>query len=70
MNYKDLEFIIEYFLNDINISHDLIKKLIKDKKMDLLQIIFKKFKFYDNDLILNLLFHYRNKTPMSTSYLI
>jgi len=49
----------------MNISSKLIKKLIRDRNVHLLDI--NHFKFYDNDFILQLLMVFKNKTTMSTS---
>ena len=54
----------------MSLSSNLIKELMKDNKITLLDIIFNHLKFYDNEFILQLLFHYKNKTAMTTSFLI
>jgi len=64
-----LTFIIKKYNNYFNISSNLIKKLMKDKNEDLLDIIFSNLKFYDNTLILKLLLYYKNKTGLSTEQL-
>jgi len=57
---------MKYCTKYLNVSSDLIKILIKDEKINLLDIIFSYFKFYDNDFILKLLFYYKNKITIST----
>ena len=47
----------------------MINKLIKDENVTLLDIVFSHLKFYDNCFILQLLFHYKNKTAITTSNL-
>jgi len=60
-------YIMKYCSKYLNVSSNLIKKLMKDENVILLDIIFSYLKIYDNDFILQLLFHYRNKTAISTS---
>jgi len=62
-----LQFIMKYCNKYFNISSTLIKRLMKDKNVSLLDIIFSYFKFYDSGYILQLLFYYKNKTIISTS---
>jgi len=62
-----LQFIMKYFIEYFFISSNLVNKLMKDENVPLLDIIFRHFKFYDNDYILQLLFCYKNKTVISTS---
>jgi len=64
-----LQFIIENCNNDLKISTPLIKRLIKDNSIEILQIIFKSIKFFDHDFILNLLFYYKNRKPLSSDAL-
>jgi len=66
---RNLQFIIEHCINDLSISTLLIKELIKDNNITLLNIIFKEFKFYDNQFILNLLLHYKHKKAINISNL-
>jgi len=47
------------------ISSRLIKQLVKEEKAKLLDIIFKNFKFFDLELIRNLLLFYKNKKTLS-----
>jgi len=50
----------------LNISSNLIKRLIKDGDIYLLDIIFNILKFYNNDFILRFLLCYNNRTALST----
>jgi len=56
---------IKYFI----ISTNLIKRLMKDEKVTLLDIIFKNLKFFDRDFILHLLLCYQRKIAVSSSNL-
>ena len=69
LTIERLQFIMKYCINYFNISSDLIKKLLKDEKVTLLDVIFSNFKFYDNKFILQLLLYYNNKTTISISNL-
>jgi len=60
-----LQFIIKNN-NYIKISTNLIKKLLKDKEINLLDIIFNNFKIFDNEFILKLIFYHKNNTSLST----
>eukprot|EP00833_Pecoramyces_ruminatium_P012865 jgi/Orpsp1_1/1186897/evm.model.d7180000053948.1 len=61
---------MKYCTKYFNISPNLVKKLIKDENVTLLDIIFSHFKFYDNAFIMNfLLDNYKNKIAISTSNL-
>jgi len=60
-----LQFIINNCTKDLNISTSLIKRLMKNNEIELLQIIFKKLKFYDTEIIKYLLYLYKNKIPIS-----
>jgi len=64
-----LQFIMKNCSKYFEISSNLIKKLIKDEKVDLLDIIFSHLYFYDNAFILQLLLYYKNKTKISVSEL-
>ncbi|KAG4090639.1 hypothetical protein H8356DRAFT_1279457 [Neocallimastix lanati (nom. inval.)] len=61
-----LIFIIENCQNYLNISTKLIKNLINHNQIQLLDVIFNNYKFFDNDFIINLLTFYRYKNPIST----
>jgi len=50
-----------------NKSSNLIKLLIEDEEIALLDIIFNGLKFYDNEIILRFLLYYKNKTTISTA---
>jgi len=71
LNKKHLNFIMKNCTKCLNISSNLVKRLIKDKKISLQDIIFSSntLKFYDNNFILQLLLHYKNKTEISTQEL-
>ena len=56
-----LQFIMKYYTNYLEISKNLVKKLMKDGKVSLLDIIFNHFKIYDNEFILQLLIHSKNR---------
>jgi len=58
-----MEYCTKYFY----ISSKLIKKLMNDEKVALLNIIIIHLKFYDNNFILHLHFYYKNKIIISTS---
>ena len=64
-----LQFITKKCTKYLNVSSNLIKKLIKDEKIIFLDIIFSNLNFCSNETILRLLFYYRNKTVISTSCL-
>ncbi|ORX77403.1 hypothetical protein BCR32DRAFT_60472, partial [Anaeromyces robustus] len=68
LSEKKLKFIIEKCSNYLYISTPLIERLIKEDNYQLFSIIIENLNFFDNKFILNiLLFHYKNKTPISTS---
>jgi len=70
LNSKRFQFIIENCSTYLNISSILIKLLMKNNHKELLEILFKKhLKFYDNEIIINLLTYYKNKIPISKSVL-
>jgi len=70
LNSERLQFIIENCTAYLNISSSFIKKLMKDNNKELLETLFKyHFKFFDNEFILNLLLHYKNKRAISDSEL-
>jgi len=64
-----LRFILENCSKCVKISVTLIKKLLKDNNIELLDIVFNSIKFFNTDFILNLLNHYKNKISISTSKL-
>ena len=64
-----LNFIIENCSDILCISSSLLKILIKNNEIQLLNIIFGNFKFYDNDFIQRLLNHYKNKRSTSVTKL-
>jgi len=57
------------FTKYFSISSNLIKKLIKEEEISLLDIIFENLKFYDNEFILQFLLYYKNKTEIITSHI-
>jgi len=65
-----LLFIVKHCTKYLNISSNLVKKLIEKEEVDLLDIIFDAFSFFDNQFILCLLNHYKNKTSILLSDLI
>ncbi|KAL6598127.1 hypothetical protein U3516DRAFT_481169, partial [Neocallimastix sp. 'constans'] len=64
-----LKFILKNDYDDLKVSSILIKQLIKDNNVQLLDVIFNNLKYYDNSFILNLLTHYKDKRPLSESVL-
>jgi len=61
-----LQYIMNYCTKYFSITSKWIKKLIKNENVNLLDIIFSHFNFYDNNFILQFLFHYKNKIAIST----
>jgi len=66
---KRLNFIVNNCTKYFNVSSNLIKKLMKEKETILLDIIFNHLKFFDNEIILQFLFYYKNKKAISISAL-
>jgi len=66
-NFTSNQFIMKNFTKYFNITSNTIKNLIKYKNTTLLDNIFRKLKFYDNDFILQLLLQYKNKIAISSS---
>jgi len=64
-----LQFIIDNLNSKLSISSRLIKTLLKNDETTLLDVIFERFIFYDNEFIQNCLLHYESKKEMSTSVL-
>jgi len=64
-----LNFIIKNCKDILYISSSLQKILIKNNEIQLLQIIFDNFKFYDNEFIKTLLHQYKNKSSTSITNL-
>ena len=62
---KRLRFLLENFSDNIYSYSFLIKKLLKDNNLELLNIIFENYIYFCNEFILNLLLHYKNKTVLS-----
>ena len=64
-----LQFLMEkcskYYNKHFNVSSALIKRLIKDNQVSLLDIIFSHIKIYDTEFILKLLLCYKNKIAIS-----
>jgi len=70
LNPERLRFIIENCKSYVNISSSLIKKLMENNSKELLETIFiYHLKFFDNEMILNLLINYKNKIPVFDSNL-
>ena len=66
LNTERLQYIINNCRNYLNISSSLVKKLMKTNNDKLLDIIFEYgMKFFDNEIIIELLHCYKNKTPIS-----
>jgi len=64
---KRLKFIMEDCNNYLKISSNLIKRLIKDCRIPLLDIIFNILNFFDSNFILQLLIHYQQRKALSIS---
>jgi ankyrin repeat protein len=63
LNYQRLNFIVSN--NILQIPIQLIKVLMKNNGIMLLDIIFSRYYLYDNEFILNLLIYYKNKSPLN-----
>eukprot|EP00833_Pecoramyces_ruminatium_P015797 jgi/Orpsp1_1/1189829/evm.model.d7180000074797.1 len=70
LNVERLKFITENCNHYLSISTKLIKRLIQNDRFELLDNIFSSYKFFNNDFILQLLFNYKNKIPVSKKNLI
>lgn len=66
---EGLQFIMEKCSSYLNISNTLLKSLLKDNNLPLVDIVFENLKFYDIDIIKNFLVHYKNRIPISTEVL-
>ncbi|KAL6636217.1 ankyrin repeat-containing domain protein [Neocallimastix sp. 'constans'] len=60
-----LQFIVKND-NIFKVTSSLLKQLLKDNKLRLLDIIFNNFKFFDTDCIIKLILIYKNNIPKST----
>jgi len=68
LSKERLLFIIENCTSYLNISSSLITKLMKDNNGYLLDTIFKRYlKFFDNEMIIKLLSHYKDRIRISNS---
>jgi len=67
LTFERLKFIIKNCFSFLKISTTLIKKLLEDDNIELLDIIFNTFKFFDKESILKLLLLYENKIALSTN---
>jgi len=67
LTVERFQFIMKECTKYLNISSNLVKRLIKDRNVNLLDIIFSHFKFYDKDFILQLLFYYKYRKAISAS---
>jgi len=67
LSSKRLQFIMKNCSKYLNISSTFIRQLFKNDNVNLLDIIFDNFKFFDNEFINKLLFYYKNKIPLSSS---
>ncbi|OUM61246.1 hypothetical protein PIROE2DRAFT_62623 [Piromyces sp. E2] len=61
-----LQFSIKRCTKYFDISSVLIKNLIKDENISLLDVVFNNITIYDNEFIIHLLLHYKSKEPIST----
>jgi len=69
LSVERLQFIMENCAKYLSISSKLVKRLIKEEKETLHDIIFSHFKFFSNEFILQFFLFYNNKTAISTSNL-
>ena len=68
LSNERLLFIIENCTSYLNIFKRLITELMKNNNKSLLETIFERhLKFFDNEMIINLLVLYKNKIPISNS---
>ena len=58
LTVERLQVIMKDCIKYLKISSKLIKRLIKNNNAYLLDVIFERLKFYDNEFILHLPFHY------------
>jgi len=65
LTMERLKFLLENKKNVIRIPSSLIKCLINEKRIDLLNILFKYSKFFDSTIILKFLFFYKYKKEIS-----
>lgn len=61
LNPERLQYILENKNSTLKIPTSLIKNSIQNKNKELLDVIFKYSKFYDNEIILKLCFSYKYK---------
>jgi len=69
LTVERLQFIVEHCCEDLGVSTFLIKRLLQDNNVELLDVIFNQFYFFDIEYIKYLLNNYTNKIPISTSSL-
>jgi len=62
-----LQYIMENCTHFLKLSSPFIKRLMKEDNTSLLDIIFTKFKFFDQEFIIQLLLYYKNHEPLSSS---
>jgi len=60
-----LEFIVKSENKRFKLSSNLMRSLITKEDTKLLNILFANLKFYDNEIIIEFCFMYKNKTPVS-----
>jgi len=60
-----LQFIVENEIDNFRISSKLIRTLLRDNNVDLLDIIFGKFKFFDNESIIEFCILHKNGIAIS-----
>jgi len=59
-----LHFIVKSVYKYLTITSTLIKELLKEDDFELLDIIFSNIKFYDNEIIMKLILHFKNNIPL------
>ena len=61
-----LHNIVEIDYKYLKVTSYLIKQLLKDDNLKLLDIIFNNFKFFNNEFIVNMILKWKNNIPEST----
>ena len=65
LNSERLEFLFEKKSSILNVSSNLISRLLNKYERDLLNIIFKNSRFYDNNAILEFCYFFKHKQSLS-----